>query len=334
MNQRVLLRWVLGAGLLSAGCEVSVGNCDKDDAGECIDLVPEFDASSALDAGDSAVAPGDARLPDSSTPPDATTLADGGLDASAPDAATTVLTEQQFCEAQFATSRAWRDQFSTQCGCLSNDDVAGAASFLAAALNFNDQTISGCPDRIQQLRGLGVQFDGSKAAACARAFSANFQDPSAFTAPLASCSAGFDIGKLEAEVGHGRQAVAQLADCRATFVGTKARDAACTDSLECAGGLRCRGIPGGGGTTCQPALAKSEVCSKNDECADGLICSLNVPGNGTTVAAQSVCLGTGALELKSLNGNCARSFECERGLVCDVDSHKCVPAVSDVICGG
>jgi hypothetical protein len=280
----------------------------------------------------------DARASDSSQPGDsgpivdAALLADAGLDASVqPDAALpTSLSKQQFCDAQLSVAKAWLDKFSDlSCNCLSNDDIAGRDSFLAAALRYNDSAGVACLDLVDRVVGAGATYDGTKAAACASRYASQFKGPSQFMAPIASCPGGFDIGKLEGAVGHGRQGVAQFAECRATFVGTKASGAACTESLECAGGLRCRAAPGGGATTCQSARAKNESCTKNDECADGLLCSLNVPASGSN-AAESACIAVN--ELKANLGNCNASSECLEGLICDPTTKKCGTAQADIIC--
>jgi hypothetical protein len=337
MKQVMWLKLVFAVGLLaSAGCEVSVGECDKDDAGECVDLFPEVDAAwmSGMDASTDASRPSDAAAPtDSGARPDGALVVDAGLDANvgpADASAPTTLNDQQFCDAQFAVARTWSALLDRlDCNCLSSDDVMGRASFLASTLRYDDSTGSNCLSNFSRLRSAGVTYDGSKGAACAARFAAQFKGPSQFMAPLASCPGGFDIAKLEAAIGHGRQAVAQLPECRAAFVGTKAENAACVDSLECAAGRRCRPIPGGGSSSCQSPRGVNESCTKNDDCIDGHICSLNVQASGSNPAEYS-CIPVASLKLQ--NGNCQTSSECVEGLVCDVTSKKCVNAPSDRIC--
>jgi hypothetical protein len=342
MKHTLGLRWWIGLGLLAAtGCEVSVGKCDRDDAGRCIFDDDDYDYDASWMAGmdattDASAPPPDGARPDATTQ-DATVVADGSMDASAAtDGATAdattpaVLTAQQFCDAQFAVARSWSALFDDiNCNCDSSDDRDGARSFLAAALRFDDSVIAACLSNVDRLRMNGVTFDGSKAAACATRFSSQFKGPQQFVAPVSSCSGGFDIAKLEGEVGHGRQALAQLPECRAALVGTKALNAPCSDSFECGSGLRCRTIPGGGSSTCQAAVGLSGPCSKNDDCADGHLCSLNVQATESTPASFA-CIPVD--QLKFMGGNCQTSSECVVGNVCDVATRKCIPAPTDRIC--
>lgn len=333
MNQWMRLRWVLGVGVLaSAGCEVSIGECRRDDAGACVDLSPDYGYDGGGDM-DGSTPPADAALGDAAPPAsDASVLGDGGLDAMVhdatvgqPDTSVAALTPQQFCDAQLSVARAWLDQMDLECNCVSDDDLAGRADFLALALRYNDQAGVNCLDNVNRMTG--VTYDWSKAAACATRYTAQFKGPDAFSAPVVSCPGGFDVGQLEAAVGHGAQNLAQLPECRAAFAGTKAMNQSCEDSLECAGGLRCITIPGGGDKTCQPARGTNAPCTNLSDCADGHVCSLNVPAAGNNPAGYA-CIPTDQLKLQG--GRCRFSFECAEGLLCRDD--VCSTAVADVIC--
>lgn len=333
------LRWLFAFGVLAAGCEVHVGECDKDDAGRCEELFPSYDAAvpgtvdaSGMDAATDGAARADANAPpvDSAIRTDAANIVDSGLDATQPDASMGPLTDTQFCERQFAPGRAWSELLGRiDCNCLSSDDQMGRDSFLAASLRYTSSTISDCLDNVARLRTNGVTVDASKTAACADRFASQFKGPDQFQAPVASCGGGFDIAALEAQIGHGRQAVAQLPECRAALVGTKAFNAPCADSLECSQGLRCRPVPGGGASSCQMAAGNTDPCTKLDDCADGHVCSLSVPASGTT-PAQFTCIRVNDLKLQL--ANCQTSSECAQGLLCDVATKKCANPTADRIC--
>ena len=198
MKHTLGLRWWIGLGLLAAtGCEVSVGKCDKDDAGECVDLFPDdYDASwmAGMDATTDASAPApDGARPDASTAQDATVIADGSMDASATsdgataDGATpTLWSSQQFCDARFASARAWQTFFDDRCDCISTAELGDRNYFLKAALLFDDRSIVDCLNEVDGLKAptSNVTYVAQNAAACANRYAAQFAaPPAAWTAP-------------------------------------------------------------------------------------------------------------------------------------------------------
>ena len=305
-------RWVQA---LSAAALVGVVGCDAIESrcvsvGGCFDpdFLPDLDA--AIDA-----ATIDAE----------TASLDGGVDAGGqldvpftPDAGPG-LSISQFCDAQFATARAFSDG---ACHCL-GADIEGLNYVREVVLRYPGSTA--CIEAVEAIVAK-TSYDPQQAAACAARFDAQFELP----AGVSSCAAsGFDVGELAASVGKGAQTLVQLPECRATFVGSKLRDARCTTSLECSSGLRCLPLPGtplgaGGAvpSSCQPARPLNEACATSSDCSDGLICS------GVTETTQT-CIAVSAL--KSEGGRCRASYECRLGLACNGQG-VCQPPMPDVVC--
>lgn len=355
MKHTLGLRWWIGLGLLAAtGCEVSVGKCEKDDAGECVDLFPDdYDASwmAGMDATTDASAPQpDAARSDASTAQDANVVADGSLDASATtdgataDATTpTIMTSQQFCDARFASARAWQTFFDDRCDCISSAEIADRNYFLKAALLYDDRSNVDCLNEVDGLKAASakITYVAQSAAACANRFAAQFAaPPTACSRGTSPVEPGFDLELYESNVGHGVQPLAQLSECRATFVGKLGAGAACTSSFDCSGNLRCRAIPGAaqdGGvvTTCQAASLVNEACvPERAECAEGLTCARS---NGS--ATGSVCIPVN--ELRPATAACRTSRDCSAGLVCNCPDARCdtgtciaatAAAAADLIC--
>lgn len=312
------LGWLGMGSLLIAltGCEIK--KCDKD-AGECNFDWDDRDGSTDEESDASSNGDGDGGTLDGGDIDggDGDGDGDGG---GAEDASTgEPITLAEFCEAQFATAVAWRDFMELDCFCP-NDTIADREAFLATVLAYPDNAVGLCEDRYGALESEGkLTFVGTKAQACAKAFADQF------AAPPSSCpQEGFNLWKLEADMGHGVSVLAQIPVCREALVGKVGADEACNDSIECAGSLRCRSAPGGG-KTCQSPVPTNGTCTNNGECADGHTCVGSNAGGGRACRRND--------DLAINGGNCSFSKECVAGLVCD--ELKCVaPTISndDNIC--
>lgn len=313
-------RWFLGLGgtllVALAGCDVSVGKCDRDDAGECVNLFPDDDEDGGTgksDAGrDRSVA--DAGVDGAAA--DAGDVDASGADAGGADAGDIgpAITVDEFCIAQLATAVSWRDQLEDFCVAK---DLDWRNSFLSLSLAYTDASEDKCVnERKASIASGSIVFDGTHAQRCASIFADQFTAP-----PASFPAAGLDIAMYEATIGHGAQTLVQIPQCRAAFKGTLARDKVCADSLECVDGLRCL-VATGNTRTCQPAVTPPGICARTSDCADGFTCA------GPDGGAKS-CIPSNDLRLDG--GGCFLSAECVSGSVC-TDAGKCAPAVANLIC--
>jgi hypothetical protein len=292
-------RWLLGLGgtllLALAGCDVSVGKCDRDDAGHCIFEDDDEDGGDDRDSGrgdagkDGSVADGGVDG----------AVADGGVDGGGTDAGTdasivgTPIDLETFCAAQLQPALAWRDAFDLCCPASIPADVT---DFLKDVLLYVEDAQGACVTA--RSASSKVTYDATKAAACAAEFAKGFAQPPA------SCPAtGFDLEIFEGMIGHGAQSLAQIPACREAFKGSTKQGDPCTDPLECAAGLRCSGVVGT--KTCQKAVELNGGCEGDGECVGGLTC-----------AGSSASGGKQCRELATSTATCSRSKECESGLVC------------------
>lgn len=309
MHTRWLVSGLFVSALAATGCDVSVGNCD-DDAGECDVNFDEEDAS-ARDGSVKADASADGGGLDGST--DGGGGADGSVDGSAPDATGAPLTLEKFCIATLAKAVAWRDALGDACFSKNAGERDG---FLQNNMGYRDTSEDECVTKRQaSITANTLTFDGTHAAACAEAYTAQFDAP-----PSSFPSAGLDIVSYEATVGHGGVALQQIPECRLALVGKVTSGKPCADSFECVSGYRCLPAPGNT-TTCQTAVTVG-TCSKNSDCADGLICAGSSAGGGRTCIKNDLLVSNGS--------NCALSTECSKGSVCD--ANKCVAATPFLIC--
>ncbi|MET0343670.1 MAG: hypothetical protein ABW252_21840 [Polyangiales bacterium] len=292
--------------------------CDSDFSARCLIVIDDSDEcfdGTTWDAGTSGEDAGVGS--DAATPLDAG--GDAGIDAAVDDAATSQgPSVSRFCELQFATARA----FLESCNCVDSADRDKVSAFVQDVLLYRGT--SACIEGFARIAGT-TRYEPAAATACASRFDAQFALPSG----LSGCSAaGLDIQGLEAVVAKGAQFLAQLPECRQAFVGSVQATAACTASLECAGGLRCLPMPGtpidapaGAPRTCQSARRASEACASNSDCADGLVCSgVAVPGR--------ICIEADAL--RPVGAPCQAPLECAHDWICD--SNQCVMPVVDVVC--
>lgn len=258
----------------------------------------------------------DGSVDDDAGASDAGAIADSGMDAGS-DAGGLASSLSSFCERQFANARAFLDS----CNCVESADRDKVNAFVQDVLLYRG--IDACVENVTRLVAT-MRFEPAAATGCAQRFDAQFALP-----PMMSrCTAGgIDIQLLEAAVGKGAQFLAQIPECRQAFVGTIARDGACTTSLECAGGLRCLPMPGlpvdqiGGARTCQSPRSATAPCASNSDCADGLVCSgVAVPGR-TCIEADA---------LRPVGAACQASLECTQDWICF--SNQCAMPVVDVVC--
>jgi hypothetical protein len=299
----IALLWVL------AGCDVQIGKC-KRDAGECEVRFDEEDAGGDGDSGADGMDAGPGQI-------EAGAL-DGGYDAGeqsadAGDGLGPRLTLEEFCRAYQARRLQWADKIEECC----DGDPGAHSSEADQILNLfgADDGAGLCVTKHQALiDGGSLEFHGDKAQACADAFVAQF------AAPPETCPAGgFDSVGLRATVAHGSQLLQQLPACRAALEGKVAADQPCTDSIQCAGGRRCRAAPGGG-TTCQAAVPggggggplTGGSCATNSECADGTICIGDRSTAGGRVCRPVSMLGNDT-------EHCSFSRECVVGSICSVE---------------
>jgi hypothetical protein len=310
-------RWLVASSLAIgtlAGCEKV--DCDKtpekeicqddfldDDDGGTEDedaTVPSADGGARLDGGRDASSDASASLDGSAR--------DGSVSGNDGSMSSTSLTVTEFCEAQLAAALAWRDAFDT---CCPGAKPAAVTTFLSGVVAYVEDAVGRCEDlRKAPITAMKITYDGSKAGACASAYA------QAYALPPATCPTdGFDLEILEGMIGHGAQALAQIASCREAFKGSTKQGQACEDQLECASGLRCAGETGK--KTCQNTVASSGTCNSNSECADGLTCV------GSSASGGKQCR-----ELAGSSGKCERSSECETSFVCRASGSNPAQCVS------
>jgi hypothetical protein len=314
--------------LAVSGCDVKVTDCNKSDAAIC-DFTDDVSDGGEDDASDSDAATSgsdggtaDAAAGDGSTGGnlDGSTTDDAGGDT--PDAAAP-FTIEEFCAAQLSSATAWRDALYDRCFVRSppmNREQAAQSAFLSAVLLYaDDDAIGACVRNQTTLTAPGgkVSYDATKAAACATAIAAQYDEP-----PQTFPAQGADLGTAEGTIGHGAAANVQLPACRATFVGSSKLGATCSSSFECADGLRCR-TQSADLKTCQAAVTtENGPCTLASDCADNLRCVGDPAGSGKTcVAKDNLPIG---------GGRCASSRECISGYVCT--SNVCVAAKPSFIC--
>jgi hypothetical protein len=316
----------------AAGCEITKIDCDKTPEEDICQDDPEEDGGDEwpdedggnADAGktDAGVDGGktDAGLDGGKT--DAAVdggSTDAGIDGStdgSTDAAASTLTIDEFCIAQLKVAVTWRDGLEAAC---TSATLTDRETFLLEVLAYQKDDAEGkcVTARKAAVDSGNTTFDGTKAQACADAFTKNFDAP-----PDPFPSAGIDLAMYEANVAHGAPTLVQIPECRATFKGKLARGKVCTDNFECADGLRCLTAPGNT-KACETALVGG-TCTQTSNCADGYTCvgAENVGGGRT-------CVKNDALPLSG--GNCQFSLECDKGLNCNA-SGKCANPVAQVIC--
>lgn len=329
----IRLRWFLSGtalfALAASGCDVSVGSCDKDDAGECVDLFPDEDGGDAGGKKDSGAADAGA---DSAASDDADTDAESGdanTDAGDDAAVAEPLDINAFCAEVVSPGAAWATTFNDIDCCTTNEGTSQEAKSILGVYGYSDSATTDCIKFYDDLvKGKApaagtVTFDGRFAHECAVALNETFPPPAACPA------AGFDAEAIVASAGHGAQRASQIPSCRKTFAGKLARDAECDRDIECGSGLVCMPSPGGAGSrACQPVLGIGGLCEESNDCGSGLTCV------GST-KAQGVKQCVAVTDLV-LSGSCADSRECVVGRVCGSDN-KCTPAAvtapADFICG-
>ena len=313
-------RWILTGSLLMAlaACDVDVIDCDEEPEAKICQ-----DDEEDLDAGDEPTDEEDADVDASKTldaGSDASTDGGTGNDASVDGAtgsdSSVAISVDDFCVAQLATAVAWRDELEELCG--PTDEAAAREKFLLEVLAYPAEDAEGkcISARNAPITAGNTTFDGTKAMACASAFTANFAAP-----PDPFPSAGIDLVMHESKIAHGAPVLIQIPACRAAFKGKLARDKACSDNFECVDGLRCMDAPGGT-KTCQPALVGG-TCTQTSICADNYTCVGSTSGGGKTCVKSD--------ELPLSGGNCRFSLECAVDYVCNA-SGKCVPPSAQVIC--
>lgn len=305
-----------------SGCDVSVGHCDRNDAGRCVfgaDEPPEFGSDGGqVDSGAADASVVDAALALDSASPSA---ADAGtlVDASGDDASVAPqMTIEDFCRELNRVGFGWADRLDECCISPAERVSATAADILNAVGAYSDTAVGGC---IAFYEGLvaqkAVTFSPGRATACVDAFTA------AYPPPPACSPSGVDLQAVRSMVGHGAPQLAQIQACRETLPGIVRRDAACTRNFECAVGLTCLPLfTAQGGSTCRPPSQVGERCETAAHCAGGLTCV------GSTTFGRTCRPVTELVEI----GRCESSQECVPGRVCD--QGMCMLAVlgTDVIC--
>ena len=182
--------WLGAIGLAAlagvAGCESVASRCVS--IGSCFD--PEFpwdldaavdasgaDAGAALDAGAVGAEP----------------TVDANLDGVPIDAGP-ALSISQFCDAQFATARAFSDN---ACHCV-GADVDGLNYVREVVLRYSGS--AACIDAVERIVAK-TSYDPRQASACAARFDAQFALPTG----VSSCAPeGFDVGLARVDGGQGR----------------------------------------------------------------------------------------------------------------------------------
>ncbi|MET0284519.1 MAG: hypothetical protein ABW352_08625 [Polyangiales bacterium] len=304
------------------GCEDGINFCtdnNRDDAGQCREI-PDFPNDGGLDATtppSDATTPPDAFVPDTSLP----AIVDSGLDAATDatvDATTppTSLSVEGFCDARYRVAKAWRDKFE-ECNCP-NTTIEDRGIFLLGGLLYDDgngdatESVQACVTRLNAAIGPNLTFTGTAAAGCAAKFAGQFAEP-----PATCPAGGFKIDELEAANGKQAQELTQLTECRAALAGKLALNAACTDSYQCQGGLRC--LSG----VCRDGLASGTVCGRTEQCADGLVCVGGTSPGGRVCRPKAMPAAVTAA--------CTFSVECDPGALCGA-TNQCTLATSRAIC--
>jgi len=324
------LRWGIGVGLVVltalAGCDVSVGNCDRNDAGSCFDDFPEWDAGPGIDSGNVVPTNDGAVVSEAGTTVDAAVVDGGGLDSSVADAAVpTTLTIEQFCEAQYRTAKLWRDKLEECCVAnIPEREVLLFNSLFYSTDGTGKDSVERCIDGVKATPTANLTFTGTAAPACSARYNSQFPAP-----PAACPTEGFAIETLESTIGHGAGSLIQFAECRAAFVGKVAFNAACTNSFECQSGLRCLGTAGA--KTCRAPLSRGNPCSVTSECEDGHVCMGLASGNAGRVCYPATeLLETGSACDSSVTSATGGSTECRGGLICF--DNKCTAPQATAIC--
>jgi|GEM_PF-3743710 len=305
--------WLLGSSLLlaAAGCDVSIGHCDRD-AG-CFDDHGFFDDVDAghMDGGKGDAGPtgdgGDNHDAGSDAGPE---TGDGGGGDAGSDAGTFTgepLMLSEFCEAYQQRRVQWAS--AIEGCCMENPAAHGVEANIVLDVFGPDDGANGCITKHRAfIDNQTVVFHPDKAGACADAFLAQYAKP-----PSDCPQGGFDSEQLRATLAHGSQLIQQLPACRAALEGTVPEGSPCSDAIECANGNRC--LPGvGQQTTCQkPIVANGTTgqCGKTAaSCADGTIC---VGNNDST----RFCTPVGSLNQTI---SCSFSRECVQGSYCSVEA--------------
>jgi hypothetical protein len=309
--------WAVATLATLAGCDVNVGDCERDDAGECVDLFPDEDAGARdRDAG--------------ATDGEADAAGDGGEgpggdDGGETDGASPPLSLEPFCAELYAVATAWRYAFDGCCSQLSNEERNDVEESLQELLFYHwgagEDAVGSCVTDYQALIDEErLRFDETKAGACAAAFAGQFEAP-----PETCPSAGFDLLGLRAATGHGASTIAQLRACQEALQGEVGAEQPCASHVECQGGLRCRPAPGDQ-RTCQLAVDDGASCRTSSECLDGYTCV----GGGT---AGRQCWPSDELLIA---GSCSFSIECAEGYICDSTGEPhCAPVDAydpDLVC--
>jgi hypothetical protein len=294
-------------GLAASGCDVST--CTGDDCDFSFDEDggtgdgDKTDASTGDgDKADGSVGDGDA---DGGVSPDG---GDGdGDDEPLADVAA-------FCDAQLEVGLDWATTFDTCCA-MKPDDVT---NFLGSVFGWTDDSSTRCADALGAPITAGkTTFNGAKARACVEDF-LDYYDVSPDSCP----AEGFDLVVLSGMIGHGAPNISQIPSCREAFVGKSKSGDQCTNSIECEGDLRCRAMAGDGAIKgCLDPVGNGGACDSNGDCDDGLTC-LGATGDG-------VCRPSNMLS--SVTSPCARTSQCEVGLICDANSHTCVNATGGTL---
>ena len=305
-------------------CDVEVGDCRQDDAGECVDLFPdEPDASLSIDASSQRDAVVDSTVADADqTVVDAGMDASGSMDAGQPadSAVPTLMTLEQFCGALNRRGLDWATKLDECCLNTQERTSAQARSILNLIGAYSEDAVDNCLRFYNGLvaDGGGVTYQPQFAASCVTAFI------DAYPAPPAGCpSAGFDVELQRSTVGHGAPQLAQLPACREALRGQIMAELPCARDFECAPGLTCLPIATGSdaGSRCRAPSTANGFCETNADCALGYACV------GSRDFGR-VCRST--QELVD-TGRCEAAQECKVGKVCA--SGMCAaPVLGDVIC--
>lgn len=309
--------WIFMGSMLSAlsGCDVSVGHCDRDDAGDCVDLFPDDDAGDEEDGGSKDAGGKDAGGKDAGDADGDAAGEDSDADVDAGGDAGDAISVDEFCIELLKNAVAWRDALEGLCD---RQEQGARDLFLQKVLAYAPDDAEGkcITARNAVLDGGKATYDGKQAMACATAFAEGFAPP-----PDPFPTEGINLAQYEASIAHGAPALIQIPQCRETFKGTLKRDAKCSDNFECIDGLRCLPAPGQT-TTCQPALVGG-TCVQSSNCADGYMCVGDPDAGGGKTCVKSD-------KLPQSGGNCYFSAECSDGLVCT--SRKCAQPTTSVIC--
>lgn len=315
------LGWLLSGSLLLslAGCDVSIGKCKEDDAGDC-DF--GFDEDEDIDSGKSDGGDGDGEG-DGSVEGDAGLDAgddtdaggDGDGDGDGPVYEGEPLELEELCEAFVSRRAAW-ESLLDDCECSFED-----SNELRSQLGMfgSDDRGFGCTTAYEKtLTSEHVTYRAAAAGACADAFLKYLE-----AAPKSCPEIGFVASYFAAHAGKGIAHPAQLAACQATFEGDLNENALCENDWECKGDLRCR-LPGEGAAErkCLRPVPLRGLCTRDQDCTSGSLC-IRENAEGSTSSCVS------ERDLKISGGHCSRHPECADGYVCDNDpdndpEYKCV----------